>query len=69
MKREHMDLLDLSTLKSALRSVVEGITDELGRGGARKMVNKLSSSDSQSIKEGNSSLRQLKLNSHTTPHS
>lgn len=41
MKREHVDLLELSTLRSALRSVVEEIPDDkLGRGGARKMVNK-----------------------------
>lgn len=41
MKQEHADLLELSTLRSALRSVVEEIPDDkLGRGGARKMVNK-----------------------------
>lgn len=41
MKREHVDLLELSTLRSALRSVVEEIPDDkLGLGGARKMVNK-----------------------------
>lgn len=41
MKREHVDLLELSTLRSALRSVVEEIPDDkVGRGGAMKMVNK-----------------------------
>ena len=41
MKREHVDLLELSTLRSALRSVEEKIPDDkLGRGGAMKMVNK-----------------------------
>lgn len=34
-------MLELSTLKSALRSVVEEIPDDkLRQGGARKMVNK-----------------------------
>lgn len=42
MKQEHVDLLELSTFRSALRSVVEGIPDDkLGRRGAIKMFNKL----------------------------
>lgn len=41
MKQEHVDLPELSTLRSALRSVVEEIPDDkLGRRGAMKMVNK-----------------------------
>lgn len=33
MKREHVELLELSTLRSALRSIVEEIPDDkLGRG-------------------------------------
>lgn len=40
MKREHVDSLELSTLRSALRRVVEEIPDDkLGRG-AVKLVNK-----------------------------
>lgn len=42
MKREHVELLELSTLRSALRSVVEEIPhDKMERGGAGMMVNKL----------------------------
>lgn len=41
MKQEHADLLELSTLKIALRSVVEEIPDDkMGRGGAVTVVNK-----------------------------
>lgn len=41
MNQEHVDLLELSTLRSALKSVVEEIPDDkLERGGAMKMVNK-----------------------------
>lgn len=41
MKREHVDLLELSTLRSALRSVVEEIPDDkLGQRGAMKTVKK-----------------------------
>lgn len=40
MKQEHVDLLELSTLRSALRSVVEKIPDDTRREGAIKMVNK-----------------------------
>lgn len=39
MKEEHVDLLELSTLRSALRSVVEEIPhDKLGQRGAMEMV-------------------------------
>lgn len=39
MNREHVDLLELSTLRSALRSVVEEIPDDkLGQRGAMKIV-------------------------------
>ena len=42
MKGEHAELPELSTLRSALRSVVEEIPhDKLERGGAGMMVNKL----------------------------
>lgn len=41
MKREHVDPLELSTLRSALRSVVEEIPDDkLGQRGAMKIVKK-----------------------------
>lgn len=41
MKREHVELPELSTLRSALRSVVEEIPDDkVRRGGAGMMVNK-----------------------------
>lgn len=39
MKQEHVDLLELSTLRSALRSVVEEIShDKLGQRGAMEMA-------------------------------
>ena len=42
MQGEHAELPELSTLRSALRSVVEEIPhDKLERGGAGMMVNKL----------------------------
>lgn len=42
MKREHVDLLELSTLRSALRRVVEEILDDkLGQRGAMEMVKNL----------------------------
>lgn len=42
MKQEHVDLLELSTLRSALRSAVEEILhDKLGQRGAMEMVRNL----------------------------
>lgn len=42
MKQEHVDLMELSTLRSALRSAVEEIPhDKLGQRGAMEMVRNL----------------------------
>lgn len=47
MEQEHVDLLELSTLRSALRSVMEEILDDkLVQGGVIEMVKKPHSSES-----------------------